>query len=165
MAAWCLWCSLKNTWILSCHLAAIPQQPTHDHGAASFSQTDSGDRSFLDLFPFLPFMKVSSHLTTQPENNVKLYNFDKWTPKNYTMTTPYHFRAASMQKPHRLFVISLRRLWRLHDDCTISVPVCSGLSPSTKSPCKKLHEACIQHTLWPIAIYDARKIVRKIIDK
>ena len=42
---------------------------------------------------------------------------------NYTTIaqSPYPVHVASVRKPHGLLTISVRRLRRLHDDCTISV--------------------------------------------
>ena len=70
---------------------------------------------------------------------------------NYTTIaqSPYHVHVASVRKPHGLLTISVRRLRRLHDDCTISV-----LSPHVlrtalprsvaESPYKKSHVARMQ---------------------
>ena len=113
-----------------------------------------GQRKSLDgLWPFPPFV-LGAISTDKTSRNVKLYTFGTRMLK--TTQSLYHLRAASIRKPHGLLTISMWRLWRLHDDCTISIQslygLCRALPGSlAKIPYKKWHVARVQCKHIPLS--------------
>ena len=106
---------------------------------------DESTFSFLDLFPFLPFV-LGAISTDNTSRNVNLYTFGKRMPKTTQVETVQKSCSHCAICFHGLCTISMRKL---HRHCMISVLSLHGLRmvlpwSDTESLNKKLHGAHIQ---------------------